>query len=283
MLNALTIDVEDYYHVAAFESVVRHEDWDRYESRVGGNTHRILDILEEHAIKATFFVLGWVAEREPKLVKAIHEGGHEIASHGYTHRRIYTQTRKAFREETRRAKHLLEDIIGRPIIGYRAASYSITQKSLWALDILREEGFLYDSSVFPVHHDLYGIAQFPRFCHVVRGPVGDGLIESPLSTLRLAGMNIPIGGGGYLRLFPYAFTRWGIERLNCKERQPAVVYLHPWEIDPHQPRIAAGRFSRFRHYNNLKHAEKRLLYLLRDFQFGPLREVLKAQGLIPRE
>jgi polysaccharide deacetylase family protein (PEP-CTERM system associated) len=278
MLNALTIDVEDYYHVAAFESVVRFEDWDRYESRVERNTYRILGLLDEYRAKATFFVLGWIAERQPKLVRAIAERGHEVASHGYAHRRVYTQTPEGFREETRRCKRLIEDIIGRPVLGYRAASYSITAQSLWALDILREEGFAYDSSVFPIRHDLYGIPGSPRFYHVLNGHGNSGLVEFPPSTVRLGNVNIPIAGGGYFRLFPYAFTHWGIRHLNETERHPAVVYLHPWEIDLSQPRIRAGRLSRFRHYLNLDKTAVRLLCLLKDFQFGSMAQVLRDCG-----
>jgi polysaccharide deacetylase family protein (PEP-CTERM system associated) len=284
MLNALTIDVEDYYHVSAFEAVVRVADWDRYESRVERNTQRLLDLLDEHGARATFFVLGWVAERRPALVRAIHARGHEVASHGYAHRRIYTQTPEQFREETRCCKCLLEDIIGQPLLGYRAASYSITTQSLWALEILREVGFVYDSSIYPIHHDLYGIPDYARFCHVLHGSGSDGLVEFPLSTLRLGKVNIPIAGGGYFRLFPYAFTRWGISYLNETERQPAVIYLHPWEVDPDQPRIQTGRVARARHYLNLHKTTARFTRLLRDFACGPMVEVLQQRGLLmPRK
>jgi polysaccharide deacetylase family protein (PEP-CTERM system associated) len=279
MLNALTIDVEDYYQVSAFESVVRFEDWDRHENRVEQNTYRILDRLDVHQTKATFFVLGWIAERQSKLVRAIHERGHEVASHGYAHQRIYTQTPDQFREETRRSKRILEDITGQRVIGYRAASYSITPKSLWALDILIEEGFLYDSSIFPIYHDRYGMPGYHRSCHILNGQGKGQLVEFPLSTIRLAYINIPIAGGGYFRLYPYAFTRWGIRHLNRKERQPAVVYLHPWEIDPQQPRIGAKGLSRFRHYLNLDKTESRLIRLLHDFRFGTMAEVIKERGL----
>ena len=280
MLNALTIDVEDYYHVSAFESVIPYRDWERLESRVEQNTHRILDLLDRYKTKATFFVLGWVAERRPGLIRAISKRGHEVASHGYAHQRIYTQSSDQFREETRRSKRIIEDAIGQPIFGYRAASYSITVKSIWALDILRDEGFLYDSSIFPVRHDLYGIPGYNRTCHLLNGHGGSGMVEFPLSTLRLAGINIPIAGGGYLRFYPYGFTRWAITQLNEKEGQPAVVYLHPWEIDPEQPRIPAGFRSRFRHYTNLNKTEDRLKALLRDFTFGTMSEVLRNRGLL---
>ncbi|HEY5870025.1 MAG TPA: XrtA system polysaccharide deacetylase [Candidatus Tectomicrobia bacterium] len=280
MLNALTIDVEDYYHVAAFDSVVRFADWERYESRVEKNTQRILDLLDEHATQATFFVLGWVLERHPGLIRTIVARGHEVASHGYAHQRIYTQTPAQFRAETRRSKSLLEDTLGQPIRGYRAASYSITRQSLWALDVLREAGFVYDSSIFPIRHDLYGIPSHPRFCSVIPGEHGAPLVEFPLSTLRLGGTNFPIAGGGYLRLFPYAYTRWGIRYLNTREGQPAVVYLHPWELDPAQPRLPAGRLSRFRHYTNLHRMEERLVRLLQDFSFGTMSEVLHSRGFL---
>jgi polysaccharide deacetylase family protein (PEP-CTERM system associated) len=280
MRNALTIDVEDYYHVAVFESVIRFADWERYESRVEQNLQHLLNLLDAYQTKATFFVLGWVAERHPYLVRAIQECGHEVASHGYAHQLLYTQTPSQFREETRRSKRILEDAIGRPIIGYRAASYSITKESLWALEILREEGFEYDSSIFPIHHDRYGIPGSSRFCHIVNGHHGAGLIEFPPSTLRLAGTNIPIAGGGYFRIYPYNLTRWGIRYLNLKEHQPAVVYLHPWEIDPDQPRIRASMFSRFRQYFNLDKTEKRLVRLLQDFTFGTMASILRDQGLL---
>ena len=283
MLNALTIDVEDYYHVSAFESVVRFEEWDRYESRVERNTYRFLDLLDEYKTKATFFVLGWIAERQPTLVRAIDAHGHEVASHGYAHRRVYTQTPAEFREETRRSKRLVEDILGQSVIGYRAASYSITAASLWALDILQEEGFVYDSSIFPIRHDLYGIPGYPRFCHVHNEHGNSGMVEFPPSTVRLGGVNIPIAGGGYFRLFPYAFTRWGIRHLNEKEGHPASVYLHPWEIDANQPRILPARgLSRFRHYLHLDKTAARLLCLLRDFRFGTMTEVLQERGLLTK-
>jgi polysaccharide deacetylase family protein (PEP-CTERM system associated) len=280
MLNALTIDVEDYYHVTGFESVIQRADWDGYESRVERNTLRLLDLLDTHYTRATFFVLGWVAERHPQLVRTIHACGHEVASHGYAHQRIYTQTPKQFREETHRSKQLLEDVISGPILGYRAASYSITQQSLWALEILREEGFVYDSSIFPIHHDRYGVPGSSRFCYLVNGRGDSGLLELPPSTVRVAGINIPIAGGGYFRIYPYAFTRWGISHINNREHQPAVVYLHPWEIDPEQPRVHADALARFRQYFNLDKTEPRLVRMLQDFRFETISAVLKSQGLL---
>jgi polysaccharide deacetylase family protein (PEP-CTERM system associated) len=280
MLNALTIDVEDYYHVTAFESLAPVADWERYDSRVEQNTHRLLDLLETHMTKATFFVLGWVAERHPGLVRTLLAHGHEVASHGYAHQLVYTQTPAQFRTETQRAKHLLEDTLGYPIWGYRAASYSITTPSLWALEVLRDAGFAYDSSIFPIRHDRYGIPHYPRFCHRLPDPSGVPLVDFPLSTLRFGGINFPIAGGGYLRLFPYAYTRWGIRYLNQREGQPAVVYLHPWEVDPAQPRLPAGSLTRWRHYTNLHRMEARLVRLLQDFTFGTMTEVLHARGLL---
>jgi polysaccharide deacetylase family protein (PEP-CTERM system associated) len=281
MLNALTIDVEEYFHVSAFESVIRFEDWDRYESRVERSTHRVLDLLDEYKTKATFFVLGWVAERHPGLVQVIQKRGHEIASHGYAHRRIYTQAPDQFREETRRAKSIVENIIGRSIIGYRAASYSIIGETLWALDILAEEGFQYDSSIFPIRHDLYGISGHERFFAVLNRNGSGTIAEIPLSTIRMAGVNFPVGGGGYLRIFPYAVNYLALLHLNRHERRPAVVYFHPWEIDPDQPRIQGGWKSRFRHYTNLARMESKIRSLLASFSFAPIREVYAARLSLP--
>lgn len=273
MLNAMTIDVEDYYHVAAFEKVVRVEEWEQYESRVEKNTDRVLAMLDDAQVKATFFILGWVAQRHPQLVRRIVDGQHEIACHGYTHRRIYTLTQEEFRQEIRQAKRVIEDAGGAAVQGYRAPSYSVTTQSLWALDILVEEGFQYDSSIFPIRHDLYGIPGYQRFSHVVRSAGFAPLVEIPLSTARLLGCNLPVAGGGYLRLLPYALTRLGIQHINAREGQPAIMYFHPWEIDPEQPRLQAGWKSRFRHYTNLTHMETKLRRLLADFSFAPVRDV----------
>jgi polysaccharide deacetylase family protein (PEP-CTERM system associated) len=282
MINALTIDVEDYFQVSAFESVINFDDWARFESRVEQNTLRLLDILDAHNTKATFFTLAWIAERYPRLLREIAARGHEVGSHGYAHRRVYTQTPSQFQQETRLSKRILEDIVGQPILGYRAASYSITSHSLWALDVLQEAGFVYDSSIFPIRHDLYGIPGYQRFCHVHLTDSGQSLVEFPISTVRIVNANLPVGGGGYFRLFPYCFTRWGIRHLNSIEGQPAVVYLHPWEIDPAQPRIPAGRTSRFRHYLNLAKTASRLARLLQDFQFSTMADVLHNQGYFRR-
>jgi polysaccharide deacetylase family protein (PEP-CTERM system associated) len=273
MLNALSVDVEDYYQVSAFESVVRLEDWGFRESRVERNTHRVLDLLDEFHVKATFFVLGWVAEKSPTLIQVISRRGHEVASHGYSHRLIYNQTPDEFRQETRRAKRVVEDAIGKQIIGYRAASYSITEESLWSLNILAEEGFQYDSSIFPIRHDRYGIPRHQRFFHILNGNGQAAIAEIPLSTVRIAGFNFPVAGGGYFRLLPYAITHFAMRHLNQQEREPAVFYFHPWEIDPDQPRIEAGWLSHFRHYTNLGRMESKLRRLLSRFSFAPIREV----------
>lgn len=273
MYNALTIDVEDYFMVTAFSDVVKSEDWSKYESRVENNTLQILDILDEFRVKATFFTLGWVAEYYPKLIREIHHRGHEVASHGYNHRLTYDLSLQEFREDVRRSKALLEDITGESIVGYRATSYSIMKKSLWALDILIEEGFTYDSSIFPIHHDIYGYPEFSRFpVNIHREGVGD-ILEIPISTISIFGKNIPFAGGGYLRLFPIRLTEWGIHRLNEKEGKPVIVYIHPWELDPKQPRLNGRRLSIFRHYINMETTSSKLRGLLSKFKFGPINQV----------
>jgi polysaccharide deacetylase family protein (PEP-CTERM system associated) len=273
ILNAMTIDVEDYFHVSVFDGVVPRSQWDGLESRVCANTERLLEIFAEHDVRATFFVLGWVAERYPHLVRRITEGHHEIASHGYGHRLIYDQTREAFRDDVRRSKALLEAAAGVRVAGYRAPSYSVTPRSLWALDILIEEGYTYDSSIFPIRHDRYGIPVSARHPYVIERESGS-IVEVPGSTTMIGPMTLPVAGGGYFRILPYGWTRWGIARVNEQEARPAVFYLHPWEIDPDQPRLKAGLLSRFRHYRNLEHTEDRLRQLLTDFRFGPVSELL---------
>jgi polysaccharide deacetylase family protein (PEP-CTERM system associated) len=274
VINAMSIDVEDYYHVSVFDGIVPRARWDQMESRVVGNTTRLLELFEEFDVRCTWFVLGWVCERHPELVAAIAERGHEVASHGYAHRLIYDQTPQAFRDDVRRAKRLLEDAAGRPVVGYRAPSYSITPRSLWALDILLEEGYSYDSSIFPIRHDRYGIPVSERQVYRL-ARTGGTLFEVPGSTTTLAGMNLPIGGGGYFRILPYWWTRWGIARLNQEEGRPAVFYLHPWEIDPEQPRLKVGLLSQFRHYCNLDDTESRLRQLLRDFRFDTVSSLVE--------
>jgi polysaccharide deacetylase family protein (PEP-CTERM system associated) len=274
MLNALTIDVEDYFQVSAFEGYAPRHKWDSFESRVCANTDRLLEIFEQAGVKATFFVLGWVAERFPELIARIAAGGHEIASHGYAHRLVYDLTRAAFRDDVRRSKDLLETAAGARVLGYRAPSYSVTPRSLWALDVLIEEGFGYDSSIYPIHHDRYGIPLSPRAPYVLERDCGT-LVEAPGSAVRLGPLNLPVGGGGYFRLLPYGWTKWGIDRINRVENRPAIFYLHPWEIDPDQPRLPSGRLSQLRHYRNLDETEARLKRLLADFRFGTMREVLQ--------
>jgi polysaccharide deacetylase family protein (PEP-CTERM system associated) len=279
MQNALTIDVEDYFQVNAFAGHIRRDEWHTFPLRVDGNTRRILEILDSFKIKATFFILGWIAERLPPLVKEIHRRGHEIACHGYGHELIYNIGPERFREDIRRAKMLLEDHCGEPVRGYRAPSYSITSRSLWALDILVEEGFTYDSSIFPVIHDTYGIPGAKRFPHTLQTGAGS-LVEFPLTTLpfRLGWkeMRLPIAGGGYLRLLPAELIRRGIAAINKREQKPAVLYFHPWEIDPDQPRIRAGMKSRFRHYLNLHSTEAKLSHLFARVKFAPMRDVLAS-------
>jgi len=273
-MNALTIDVEDYYQVEAFSHLIPVKDWDSYESRVTVNTIRILEILADHGVRATFFVLGWIAERFPQVIKLISAEGHEIASHGYAHRAIYKQTRAEFEQDLSRSIQTLEGVSGTKVLGYRAPTYSIVKETLWALEILLKNGIKYDSSIFPIRHDRYGIPGARRFPYRVdRGKLGT-LIEFPPSTLRVLGCNIPIAGGGYLRLYPYAFLRWGLQKIN-RQGWPTLLYLHPWELDPDQPRLRRiGPLTRFRHYVNLDTTEKKLRALLRDFRFAPVKDVL---------
>lgn len=280
MKNAFTVDVEDYYQVEAFAGVVSKDAWGNFESRVADNTRRLLDLLDEYSVKGTFFVLGWVARNDRALVREIADRGHEIASHGMSHTLVYTQTPDVFRDETRHSKALLEDICQRPVIGYRAATYSITNKSLWALDVLHEEGFRYDSSIFPMRHDRYGIPGAQPYPNRLRTPAGYTLVEFPISVLRAGPLKLPVAGGGYFRLFPYPLTRWGLARIN-RSGHEFLFYLHPWEIDPAQPRIhAAGPASRFRHYLNLARTRSRLQRLLGDFSFTTMEQVLRKQALL---
>ncbi len=276
--NAMTVDVEDYFHVSAFSNHIDRNDWDRYACRVEANTHKLLDMFDRAGVKATFFVLGWVAERYPALTREIGARGHEVACHGYSHELVYRQSPAVFREESGRAKAVLEDVVQKPINGYRAASYSITSRSTWALDILAELGFQYDSSIFPVHHDRYGMPDARREPHALKTPAGHSLVEFPLSTFQVMGYRLPVSGGGYFRLFPYWFTRYALGRINSTEQLPFIFYLHPWEIDPAQPRIKAGLLSRFRHYQNLDRCQQRLARLLQDFSFDTVERVLAKRG-----
>jgi polysaccharide deacetylase family protein (PEP-CTERM system associated) len=244
------------------------------------NTGIILDLLAERGIRGTFFVLGWIAQHYPALVKRIAAAGHEIASHGYSHQLIYRQTPAEFRSETLQSKQILEDLTGTPVLGYRAASFSITKDSLWALDTLIEAGFQYDSSVFPIRHDRYGLPGASREPGRIQAPGGGSLVEFPMSAATFFGVRVPVSGGGYFRLLPYWLTRAGLKQVNERDGQPFTFYLHPWEVDPGQPRIKVGRLSRFRHYTNLDRCEARLRRLLAEFSFAPMREVLRARGLL---
>jgi len=282
IVNAMTVDVEDYFHVAALAGSIPRERWDAMPYRVESSTQRLLDLFERRGIRATFFVLGWVAERSPGLVRRIAAAGHEIACHGQSHQLVYSQSPELFREETLRSKRHLEDVLGRAVRGYRAASYSVTRNSLWALDIILDAGFEYDSSVAPIRHDLYGLPDAPLRPTRMPAPSGRMLVEFPLSTARFAGVRVPVAGGGYFRLLPYGITRAGMRQINRRERSPFAFYLHPWEVDPGQPRVPAPLKSRFRHYTNLDGCEGRLERLTAEFRFGRMDEVLASLGLLPQ-
>lgn len=275
--NALTIDVEDYYQVSNFERHISRQDWPRYPSRVVPNTRRVLEALEHSGVKATFFVLGYVAQQHPALVREIEAAGHEIGSHSYWHRLIYELTPDQFRDDLRRSRDLLQDIIGKPVTAFRAPSFSITGASLWALEILAEEGFTVDSSIFPVRHHRYGIPGAEPQPHSYEYPSGP-LWEFPITVCRVGNRwNVPIAGGGYFRLFPLRVTMRLLERVNQQLAQPFVFYAHPWEFDPDQPRLRAGtRVQRFRHYVNLSTTKAKFQQLLQRFHFNRLDEVLTS-------
>lgn len=275
MQNYMTIDVEDYFQVAAFSDIVSKKDWDVMEQRVHNGMSVLLRILKKHGVHATFFVVGWVAEKHPEVVQAIIDDGHDIGCHSYWHEKIFELTPEAFYKDTIRAKTVLERLTNRKITAYRAPSYSITRKSLWALDILKDLGFTTDSSIFPIAHDMYGIPDAPRFRYEMPEY---GLVEFPISTALFAGRRVPVSGGGYFRLFPYWFTKMALKKINLKEKQPFVFYLHPWEIDHDQPRFKSARLlSRFRHYNNLHKTMGRFERLLNDFDFVPLPAAIHGQ------
>lgn len=281
IINALTVDVEDYFHVNAFRGQVLREEWETYPSRVVRNTRAVLDLLDEHGVHATFFVLGWVAERDPGLVREIQGRGHEVACHGYAHELIYEIGPARFREDLRRARTLLEDICGEAMKGYRAPSFSVTSESLWALDIIIEEGFIYDSSIFPIVHDTYGLRNAPPFLHRVDRPAGS-ISEFPPSTVEIGFLGrthrMPFSGGGYLRLLPSWLVERAIAHTNDTRREPSAVYFHPWEIDPDQPRIRTCFRSRFRHYHNLRKTRDKIGRLLSAFSFAPMSEVIGMAG-----
>lgn len=273
----MTVDVEDYFQVSAFEKYIDRSQWERLPCRVEKNTHRILDLFEEADVKATFFTLGWVAERYPSLVRRIVEDGHELASHGFLHVRVTQQTPTEFHEDITRAKLLLEDISGNPVLGYRAASYSVGASNLWAHTVMEEAGYEYSSSIYPVQHDLYGMPEAPRFAF--RPNKEKGLLEIPITTIRVFNKNLPCGGGGFFRLYPYAISRWALRRVNVNENQPGMFYFHPWEIDPDQPRQSdIGLKTRFRHYLNLDRMESRLCTLLADFSWGRMDHVFLGKA-----
>ncbi len=276
ILNAFTVDVEDYYHVSAFERHVRREDWESYESRVADSTRRLIDLLARHNTRATFFVLGWVAKRFPELVRQIHAAGHELASHSFWHRLVYELSPAEFRQDLRDSRSALEDAAGVAVTAYRAPSFSITKRSLWALDVLAEEGFQVDSSIFPIYHDRYGMPDAPPALHQ-RATAAGTLWEFPPSIVRLAGMNLPVSGGGYFRLYPLAVSLRALARINRRGRRPFMFYVHPWELDPEQPRLSAGTpLSRARHRVNLGSTERKLDGLLARFRFGTVSDAIAA-------
>ena len=284
MINALTFDIEEYFHAEAFAGVVRREDWPLLESRVVRTTERLLAVLAESGSIGTFFVLGWVAERTPELVRAIMAQGHEIACHGYGHRMITRLSRSEFADDIRRAKDILEAAAGVDVIGYRAPTFSVVRETLWSLEVLAKAGFQYDSSIFPIVHDRYGIPDAERFPHRIALGSGREIAEFPLSTVRGPVGRFPVAGGGYFRLLPYGVTSWALRRLNQREERPGIVYLHPWEIDSDQPRLPVSRRVQFRHAVNTRSTESKLRRLLRDFQFAPVRDVLSLAGVLtPRK
>jgi polysaccharide deacetylase family protein (PEP-CTERM system associated) len=270
--NAMTCDVEDYFQVSAFAPYIDRASWPSRECRVEANMDRILALFDRHGVRATFFTLGWIAERYPNVVKRIVAGGHELASHGYGHLRASDQTRAEFANDIRSAKALLEDIGGQEVLGYRAPSFSIGRDNLWALDELLEAGYRYSSSIYPVAHDHYGMPEAPRFAFYPNGT--DGLLEVPITTVNMMGRNLPAGGGGYFRLLPYALSRWMMAKVNQDDRQPALFYFHPWEIDTQQPRPEGiGAKSRFRHYVNIGRMENRIDALARDFAWDRMDRI----------
>ena len=270
--NAMTIDVEDYFQVSAFAAHIPRESWTSIPCRVEGNVDRILTILDDKQAKATFFTLGWIAERYPAMVKRIVSNGHELASHGWAHQRVSDQKPHEFLDDIVRSKALLEDISGQKILGYRAPSFSIGSNTLWALDLLEEAGYRYSSSIYPIQHDHYGMPNAPRFAFYPKN--NGGILELPVTTVCLFKRNIPAGGGGYFRLWPYAFSRWLLQRINHLEKHSAIFYFHPWEIDYEQPRQQGiNAKTKFRHYLNLRHMEKRVRALTKDFSWDRMDRI----------
>jgi polysaccharide deacetylase family protein (PEP-CTERM system associated) len=282
LVDGLSVDLEDYYHVEAFAEQISRARWSVLPSRIRKNTERTLALLERSRCRATFFILGWVAEREPGLVRELAQAGHELACHSHLHRQLHRLTPSQFREDIVRSRYAIENAVGIKVVGFRAPSFSITRNTLWALQILAEERFEYDSSIFPIHHDLYGIPDAPRWVHRKRLPSGRAIWEVPPSTLRVARVNLPVGGGGYLRLFPLWFTRWAIKTIHQRDGQPIIVYFHPWELDPEQPRVKGSWKSRFRHYNGLAKTEERLQAILSHGSFEPLINLVRRLEASPQ-
>jgi polysaccharide deacetylase family protein (PEP-CTERM system associated) len=278
-VNAMSVDVEDYFQVSAFEPHVERAAWDQFPRRVDANTRQVLAMFDAAGVRATFFTLGWVAEQFPDLVREIADAGHEVASHGWEHTRVDTQSPEDFRADIDRTRKILQDISGQPVHGYRAASYSIGREQAWAWDELAEAGYLYSSSIVPIRHDHYGIPGAPRFAFRT---AGGRLLEVPVTTVNLGGRNVNCGGGGWFRLFPYGFSRWALARVNHRDGEPGIFYFHPWEIDPDQPRPGGLGFrTRFRHYLNLSRTEGRLERLLRDFRWGRMDEIFLTGEFAP--
>lgn len=274
-INAMTVDVEDFFQVSAFERYIARENWEKYTGRVEANTDRILELFSNHDVRATFFTLGWVAERYPGLVRRIVEQGHDLASHGWDHKRVTTLSRTEFSADIRQAKAVLEDVSGTVVTGYRAPSYSFTLDNDWAHAVLDEQGYEYSSSIAPIKHDLYGIPGAPRFAHHC---AEDRVLELPITTARIMQKNYPCGGGGWFRLYPYAVSKWAIGRVNKKDRQAAIFYFHPWEIDPQQPRIKGVDWrTKFRHYQNLESMELKVGRLLADFEWNTIPAVFSKE------
>ena len=274
LTDALSVDVEDYFQVEAFADQISRDNWPSFAPRVRRNCDRILALFDKHKLRATFFVLGWVAERDPELVREIARAGHELACHSYLHRRVGSLRQEEFREDLRRARDAIQGAAGAPVAGYRAPTFSIVRHTMWAMEILAEEGFLYDSSIFPIRHDLYGYPEFPRSIQRVQMPSGREILEVPMSTIRVSGVTLPLGGGGYLRLLPMAYTRWAIRRVHENDGVPVIVYVHPWELDPEQPRLKGKWKSRLRHYVGLGRMEARLDEILQTGRFEPVGDVV---------
>jgi polysaccharide deacetylase family protein (PEP-CTERM system associated) len=282
VINALTVDVEDYYQVGVFQKRLDRSEWSSFESRVERNTEQLLEWFDVHGARATFFCLGGIADRHPALIRRIAAGGHEVASHGYDHDPVHKMTPESFCEDARRTREVLESLSGSQVLGYRAPSFSITTRTLWALDALLDAGYAYDSSIFPIRRPDYGIPGAARAPHAARTPAGRSIAEFPLTVATFLGRAVPVSGGGYFRMFPFAVTKWGFAKAN-REGRPAVFYLHPWEIDASQPdlRHKTGAIGSFRHYVGLKGAADKLEKLLKAFPFRPMREILAERGLLP--